>query len=212
VPPLPPLPPPPPGDFRPLFNGKDLSGWAVRVGSPVWRVEQGELVFHVARPSDQGWLVTARDFTDFRLNLDFQLSRGARSGVGLRLPALGPLGDWNLKVQIIDDSDPRFRNFMPKALTGALHNLVIDRPARLEPLGDWNRMEVELRGRSLRVAVNGRETVKTALDIPEAVLRLNGPPPASGRIGLQHWEGSVWYRRIEVQELPPQGALPGPKR
>jgi hypothetical protein len=194
--------------FHTLFNGKDLSGWEVLSGHNVWRIEQGELVFHVSKPEQRGWLITKRDYSDFRLRLEFQLSRGANSGVGLRMD---PTRDKHIEVQILDDTDPRYRNLAPNLQTGAFYGLAIDRPARLEPLGDWNEMEIEVRGRALRVRVNGGETVKTALDLPEAVVKLNGPPAASGRIGLQHWDGSVWFRKIEVMELPAEGAVRKPR-
>ena len=52
-------PPPPstPLGFHSLFNGKDLSGWKVDSGDPaVWRVEGGNLAFHVSRSEAAGGL------------------------------------------------------------------------------------------------------------------------------------------------------------
>src|SRR5204862_454681 len=86
------------GGFRPLFNGKDLSGWKVRSG-PVgaWGVDGGELVARGGRPFGQ--LVTVSRFKDYVLSLDFRLPAAGNSGVFLWLPS-----GRSLEVNILDDT------------------------------------------------------------------------------------------------------------
>ena len=83
----------------------------------------------------------------------------------------------------------------------ALYGLRPGQRAEPNPPGEWNRMEVEVKGRSLRVTVNGKETARASLDDPAAVKFLGHPAPAAGRIGLQAWRETVWFRNVEVQEL-----------
>src|SRR5258708_521335 len=54
-----------PSDFRPLFNGKDLTGWTP-VGRAVWRVEDGVIVgTQDGDASRSGVLDTKDQYQDF---------------------------------------------------------------------------------------------------------------------------------------------------
>ena len=73
-----------PGEWRPLFNGKDLTGWTVAAGrggtapgAPApqpaqWKVEDGVLVG--GQGTGRGSLVTTEQFKDFDLELEFMLA------------------------------------------------------------------------------------------------------------------------------------------
>ncbi len=73
-----------PGEWKPLFNGKDLTGWTVAAGrggaapgAPApqpaqWKVEDGVLVG--GQGTGRGSLVTTEQFKDFDLDLEFMLS------------------------------------------------------------------------------------------------------------------------------------------
>ena len=73
-----------PGEWRPLFNGKDLTGWTVAAGrggtapgAPApqpaqWKVENGVLVG--GQGTGRGSLVTTEQFKDFDLELEFTLA------------------------------------------------------------------------------------------------------------------------------------------
>ncbi|MHB1424261.1 MAG: protein kinase domain-containing protein [Gemmataceae bacterium] len=189
--------------FESLFNGHDLSGWEAASGNPaVWNVKDGAMIFTVTDPPRQhGWLVTQRDYTDFLLRFEFQIaSAGASSGVGLRM---WPGSPKPLKIQIRDDSFAAFSARGPNVRTGALFG-VTGSPRTgvgLRPLGEWNQMEIELRGWQLRVAVNGKETLQTMLNDDSVFRYLDAAPPSSGRIGLQHWLGHMRFRKLELKDL-----------
>jgi hypothetical protein len=73
-----------PGEWRPLLNGKDLTGWTVAAGrggaapgAPApqpaqWKVEDGVLVG--GQGTGRGSLVSTDQFKDFELDLEFMLS------------------------------------------------------------------------------------------------------------------------------------------
>lgn len=194
--------------FQALFNGKDLSGWSVGLGDPdAWKVEKGELVVNGTK-NTQGWLLTDKEYSDFAMRLEFQLAAGANSGVtfralpgeGFKQPKQAP------EIQILDDSHPAYANLSQNGKCGSLHALAIDRPAELKPVGEWNTMLVELRGRSLGVSINGKQVLKTDLDNLDRAETTPGLKRSSGRIGLQNWEGTVRFRNIEVKELPSSDA------
>ena len=73
-----------PGEWQPLFNGKDLSGWTIAAGRggaaasatgttppPAWKVENGVLI---GGQGVRGSLVTVGQYKDFELELDFMLA------------------------------------------------------------------------------------------------------------------------------------------
>lgn len=69
------------GDWQPLFNGKDLSGWTVAASSRAgaapappanWQVEDGVLV--AGQGGGRGSLVSDERFKDFELALEFMLA------------------------------------------------------------------------------------------------------------------------------------------
>jgi WD40 repeat protein len=194
-------------DWVRLFNGKDLTGW---YGSKAFRVEGDELV---ADASKGGWLLTLQDYADYILRLEFQLSPKANSGIALRArPDKAAEGNL-LEVQIYDDgASPRLAAGMK---TGALYGLQDPHPlADLKPVGEWNRMEIELRGPSLQVAVNGKSVLRANLQELKASpgsatdVSLNA---TKGRIGLQAHNTAVRFRNIEIKERPASSRTDSPQ-
>ncbi|MBY0525641.1 MAG: DUF1080 domain-containing protein [Gemmataceae bacterium] len=211
-----PGPPSMPEEFRPLFNGKDLAGWSVSTGDPAaWKVESGALVVNGDRTGEfvvngnlknQGWLMTDRDYSDFVLRLEFQLSHGTNSGVTFRA-AVGEgfkQPKQVAEIQLLDDSYAAYAQLPPNKKTGALYALAIDEPAELKQVGAWNTMQIELQGRSLRVTVNGKLVLKSHLDhFTNQAESIPGLKRIAGRIGLQNWDGTTRFRNIEIKELQP---------
>lgn len=176
-----------------LFNGRDLNGWQ-RAGNGLWTVEDGAITgrFDEARPGP-GYLLTTRSFEDFRLGVEFWISRGGNSGVYVREPQRkwGSRGDERpahgekpgYEVQI-DYNDPR--NF-----TGALYG--VRNASKLAGAEErWNRLEIECRGPRVRVWVEG-----------ELVNDYQPARSPQGVIGLQVHGGKphrhvVRFRRVSV--------------
>jgi hypothetical protein len=87
------------GEWRPLFNGKDLTGWTVAAGrgggagnpaAPApqpaqWKAENGVLVG--GQGAGRGSLNSTEQFKDFELELDFML---AEHGTGCSAELVGP--------------------------------------------------------------------------------------------------------------------------
>jgi hypothetical protein len=89
------------GEWKPLFNGKDLTGWTVAAGrrggggtpgaqaappQPAnWKVENGVLVG--GQGGGRGGLVSDQQFKDFELELEFQL---AEHGTQCSAELIGP--------------------------------------------------------------------------------------------------------------------------
>ena len=193
--------------IEPLFNGKDLTGWVVDHGARgAWSVDGGELVVAGAREIDErGWLLTEKEYSDFTLRFEYRLGDGANSGVTVRaVPGesrYSPTATRHMEIQLLDDNAPSLAGSLKRTqMTGSLHNLALDGPARLKPTGEWNAVEIRASGRSLRIVVNGQATLDTDLDrFADQADRLPGLKRPSGRIGFQNWEGTARFRNIEVR-------------
>jgi hypothetical protein len=188
-----------PGEWVPLFNGKDLTGWnSVGSGKASWTYERGALVGRANGPIP-GLLVTHRaDYDHLRLRAETMLSEGAKGWILLRCgPAEdGPGGYQSYGVRIGGTRD------VPEA-TGALFltaHLTAEAPLAAAPVfsrksGEWFRLEIRAEGNRLRVLLDG----KTAVDYTDT-----NETFTAGRLGLYCLGDSVVrFRNMEVQELPP---------
>src|SRR5437660_11271832 len=72
--------------FRPLFNGKDLTGWKLRNpnGHNSWTVENGVLKNTVNKGEHGTDLVTGDKFWNFTVRYEYMVPDGSNSGFYLR--------------------------------------------------------------------------------------------------------------------------------
>jgi Domain of Unknown Function (DUF1080) len=163
--------------FRPIFNGKDLTGWRVgktdlagKTASEDGRfaVKDGILVITGSkdRPPKNTEIDTVESYDgDFILRLEFRASRDANSGLHLRDKAFAH------QLQIRDY--PR---------VGPYKTLASYKD------GDWNAIEVAVTGTKARCTCNG-EVLEAALAIP-----------GKGPLALQSEINVIEYRNIRIKK------------
>jgi RNA polymerase sigma factor (sigma-70 family) len=196
--------------WTPLFNGKDLKGWSVEGdNSEAWRVEGDELLVDAAKGGRRyTWLLTEKAYSEFLLRFEYQLSEKGTSGVAVwatRYEKVHPEGPNHLQVKLMDD--PNYPNI--RWPTGAIFwnvdggsHIGPDRNAKLEPVGSWNRMEIEARAQSLRISVNGVEVHSIGPDKLAAESgAYAGLKRCTGHVGFGKGVGVARFRKIEVKEL-----------
>lgn len=191
-------------DWRPLFDGKSLDGWA-HVGPGRFKVEDGQL----RTEGGMGLLWYSREkLGDCVLRVVYKTeTKGANSGVYVRI-AEKPDDPWDavhhgFEVQIADDG-PGSRG------TGSIYTFA---EAKAQPgkAMEWNTLEVTLKGTRISTEINGTPVAEfdsSALK-PGAEDRsgpgdpARGPRPEKGYIGLQnHDEGSVVrFKEVSVRPL-----------
>lgn len=178
---------------RPLWNGRDLSGWKPERGGD-WTVEEGALVARNGRdwstdPSRAGsWLRTEKEYGDFELYLEYSVEPRSNSGVFIRSALERNPAFTGYEVQI-HDSPGREPS---KGGPGSLYALIAPSKNLVRPAGEWNSIRVIARGPSIRVLMNG-----------EMVIDTRGDRAARGYIGLQnHDDRSVArFRNLHLAEL-----------
>jgi len=175
-----------------LFNGVNLDGWVVEHGGN-WTVEDGVLVGRNGKgwstnPEVSGsWLRTAREYSDFLLELDFAIE--GNSGVMLR-SGLERNPTFNgYEMQILSD----YGRTGGKYPTGSLYAVVPAKRNVSKPTGEWNHARILVEGNLIQIVLNGEMVV----DYHDATRR------AKGYLGLQNHDGKsvVRFRNIRLTEL-----------
>ncbi|MFW6163799.1 MAG: family 16 glycoside hydrolase, partial [Planctomycetota bacterium] len=193
-----------PGQWRPLFNGKDLSGWTG--DTEAWAVERGTLT---ARGGNKGYLWAEGDYGDFVLELDFRLPKGGNSGIFLRTANPRDPVKTGLEVQLVD---PTGQKLEPRYTSGALYGCHAPSRDATRPAGEWNHITVACKGSRIAVEINDRRV--NALDLRRWTQRGRNPQggstpqphalkdhPRTGRLGLQNWGTRAWFRNLRIRPL-----------
>jgi HEAT repeat protein len=189
--------------FVALFNGRDLSGWTGNRNG--YRVENGVMAFRPS-PENRGNLYTEKEYGDFQLRFEFQLTPGANSGVGIRAPREGDAAYVGMEIQVLDDTAAIYANLQPYQYHGSVYGVIPARRGFLKPVGEWNSEEIIAKGSRIRVTLNG--TVIVDGDILEASKNGTmdkqqhpGLQRASGYIGWLSHDSVVRFRNIRIKEF-----------
>ena len=198
--------------FRPIFNGKDLTGWSQKDG--YFSVKDGVITGestpdHLCKPNHH-LVYTAEELTDFELRAEFRLSKGANSGIQLRCKPQF-IGDNGYQADMNGGGNYVGFLYHPKQhLIGARgSDVTIDAAGKktvtrfadgkalqdLYRVEQWNDMRVKVEGRTITVWINGVRTT-SVVDPREAFF------PSKGHIALQLHQGppmKVEFRNIRLR-------------
>ncbi len=178
---------------KPLFNGKDLTGWKPTGKAGAWSVVKGMIE---CNGTGGGWLLTEKTYGDFVLTLQYKVSPGCNSGIAIRSEPRKP-GFTGMELQILDD-DGRRPN---KHSAMAVYSSLAPRENMSKPAGQWNDVEVTCVGRRLRVVWNGTQVHDVDLDAHRELAERN----PRGHVGVQDHGHYVWFRNITIQDLDHAG-------
>ncbi len=190
-----------PGEgWRPLFNGKDLTGWEQVGGKEqTWGAENGLLYTDAG---DGGWLSTTEQFGDFELSLEFRVPADGNSGVFCRTPREGNPAYEGFEVQVLDDYAEQYATLKPWQYTGSVYGLAAPSRRVTLPAGTWQRMFIRCEGPKITVWVNGFQVTQTDMSQHQDKIQEHpGVARTSGYIGLQNHGSRLDYRNIQIREL-----------
>jgi hypothetical protein len=190
-----------------LFNGKDLAGWthvladATVKRDQVWSVRDGTIV---CTGTPIGVLYTEKNYTSFRLAVEYRWAPGAKpgnSGIMSRItPGTGALPR-TVEVQLQHGnagdviglqgfpiaSGGQARWFERDSKVAGKITGVKKAVAAEKAPGEWNQVEIEARGDRYTVRING-----------QLVNEVTGVEIKAGPIGLQSEGGEVHFRRVRL--------------
>lgn len=196
--------PKPAEGFVSLFDGKTLNGWMEATES--YKVEDGMIV---SLPEKGGNMLTEKEYSDFVLRFEFLLTPASNNGIGLRMPPKAHAATQGMEIQILDETDERYRKLKPYQFHGSVYGIIPAKKGYLKPLGEWNCQEIRCIGERVTVILNGETIVDGnvvqatrdgALDEREHP----GVQRTAGHIGLLGHKSVVKFRNIMVKEVIPQ--------
>jgi hypothetical protein len=182
--------------FRPLFNGKDLSGW---VGTGY--AYEGDTLVFLPKSKDKV-LRTEATFRNYILDFEFKLPPGGNNGIGIHYPGSGDAAYTGMEVQILDDTDKRYTKLKETQYHGSLYTLQAAKKGFLKPVGEWNHERIEVNGKTVKVILNGTEILNADLDaLAEANKRHKGVKRREGHIALLGHGFAVTFRNMRIAKL-----------
>jgi hypothetical protein len=192
-----------------LFNGKNLDGWsrlARHEGqpdhAPGFKIQNGMLITDPDAPEDDIWY-TKEKIGNATIRVVYKVdSDRANSGVFIRIPEAPKSEDdainKGIEVQI-DQGDDDWH------CTGVLYSLTKAKARPSKPIGEWNTLEIQLRGPRTTVKLNGVEItdydgVSAVPEKQKSYEPDRGRRPDSGYIAVQHHggKGIVTFREITL--------------
>ncbi len=198
-----------------LFDGSTTKGWRgynkTSFPDSGWVVENGTLVCTGRRGGD---IVYGKVFGNFHLKLEWKISEGGNSGIFY----LGkesedtPIYMSACEMQVLDnEKHPDAKAGKNGNRTaGSLYDLIPSTPQNVNPVGEWNAVEVIVENGKVSHIVNGVIVVQYDLNSPEfealvAESKFNAAPAFAkareGYVGLQDHNNLVWFRNIKIREL-----------
>src|SRR3954453_3763476 len=191
-------------DGKPLFDGKSLDGWE-HVGPGRFVVEDGQL----RTEGGMGLLYYSREkLGDCTIKVVYKLGTPrSNSGLYIRI-AEKPADPWyavhhGFEVQIADGG-------RSARGTGSIYTFADARAQPAKP-GEWNTLEVTLRGNRVSTAINGTPVADfdssglkpEAKEVTGEGDPARGPRPEAGYIGLQNHDkdSKVFFKEVSVRPL-----------
>jgi hypothetical protein len=178
---------------KPIFNGKDLSGWKIH-GTEKWYVDEasGDLICESGPDREYGYLATDKQYKDFELILEFKQESDGNSGVFFRSSLEGTkISGWQAEVA------------PPGSDTGGIYESykrgwLIKPDAEAQKalkFKEWNEMKLRVVGGKVTTWLNGQQMI--TLDDEEI-------GKAVGQIALQIHSGNdvkIRWRNLRIKEL-----------
>lgn len=199
-----------PEGFVSIFDGESLSGWKHDKEISNWTASGG-ILKHNGKGGPTTHLWTEKSYKDFTMVLDWRWS--GRGEMKMQ-PVILPDGTHKEKAEVEElDSGVLMRGEMKSQVniwnwtvgSGEVYGYRMDKnmPAEVKaavtpklkadkPLGEWNRMEITLKGDRLSVILNGKQVIENA-QLPDV--------PKEGPIGLQHHGQAIDFANIVIKEL-----------
>lgn len=208
--------------YKPLFNGKDLTGWVnVNCAPSTWFVKD-DMIITTGKPT--GYLRTDRQYENFILEFDWLHATNPKGSVGNSglfvwgdpIPAMGTGYTRSIEVQVLVNLLYKDKKTgLPTATShGDLFSIwgATCKPDRPHPTGaqrclpsedrckgeyEWNHYKVIANNGTLKLHVNGKEV--------SGVSECN---PRKGYLALESEGSECRFKNIKIKEMPSTNPKP----
>jgi hypothetical protein len=183
-----------PGRFRPLFNGKDLTGWLTPEDKSLFTVEDGEIIGRTKeRLKKNEFLATDKSFGDFVLKVKVKYRNG-NSGIQFRSKRTE---DGVVSGPQADIADGYWGLLYEERGRGILERYPEDKANALVKKNDWNEFVITAKGQHVTIDFNGTRII-------------DREDPKFDKEGIIALQIHVWpepmevrFKDIEIKELTP---------
>jgi hypothetical protein len=179
--------------FRPLFNGKDLTGWVTPDDKSLFAVENGEIVGRTGEEKlkKNEFLVTDRPYGDFVLRAKVKIRNG-NSGIQFRSKRAP---DGAVSGPQADVADGYWGLLYEERGRGILERYPEDKAKALLKPDGWNEFVIAAKGSHVTIDLNGTRII-------------DRDDPMFDKEGIIALQIHVWpepmevrYKDIEIKEL-----------
>jgi|JI6StandDraft_1071083.scaffolds.fasta_scaffold78387_1 hypothetical protein len=187
--------------FVELNNGKDLSNWLGAVNN--YEIKDGAIVCKQGKGGD---LLSKDEYENFILRVEFKLPPAGNNGIALRTPLDGHSSKDGLELQVIDSDGYNAKHpqapLKPFQYHGSLYHCVGAKHGFLRPVGQWNYQEIEVRGQTIKVTLNGTKILDVDMDQfdrSQFEVSPKGLDRKRGHIGFAGHSDPVAFRSFRVK-------------
>lgn len=196
-----------------LFNGKTSDGWMKSDGhlfpEKGWEIRDGILT--IKENQHAGDIVTAEEYGDFELAVDFKIGPACNSGIKYFYTHYPTGGNLGMEYQVMDDQGAS-DNKLATHLCGSLYDIFSPDKTlkKINPLGEWNQVKIVSKGRHVEHWLNGIKILafeKGSQAYLDAVAKSKYQTQPvfgmveKGRILLQDHGHEASFRNIKIRKL-----------
>jgi len=142
--------------FKPLFNGKDFSGWVTPADKDLFAIEDGVIVGRTKGDLKKNeFLVTEKPYGDFILKAKVKIRNG-NSGIQFRSKRAD---DGAVSGPQCDVADGYWGLLYEERGRGILERYPEEKANELVKKNDWNDFTIEMTGNHLVIHLNGTKII-----------------------------------------------------
>ncbi|MHB1557653.1 MAG: 3-keto-disaccharide hydrolase [Isosphaeraceae bacterium] len=179
--------------FRPLFNGKDLTGWITPEDKTLFTVKDGEIVGRTGteKLKKNEFLVTDKAYGDFILKVKVKIRNG-NSGIQFRSKRAD---DGVVSGPQADVADDQWGLLYEERRRGMIQRYPLDKARKLLKPDGWQEFVITAKGDHVTIDLNGTRIIER-------------DDPKFDRKGIIALQIHVWpepmevrFKDIEIKEL-----------
>jgi hypothetical protein len=191
--------------FKPLFNGKDLTGWVPVLSTgkeknpdksadplKTWTIKDG-MIICTGKPN--GYIRTEKPYQNYILKLEWRYTRPSglasdeafKGNSGVLIHMVEPDRVWPKAIEV-QLANPSAGSIFPIAPAKSQDRTKV--AGKAKPVGEWNTYELICKDGTAELIFNGQNVGK-----------ISGCDPKAGYICLQSEGAEIHFRNIQIKEL-----------